>query len=450
MKRTKNIILILILLFIIIIISLLILLSKIKGNNKKDNSLNNQINNYIENSNLYPTDTDTKYDESLMNKEVISKELKYENVNTNYFTIKGLVENYVNLAGNRNAEKILELLSDNYITEYGVNSNNILRDIEIQQLTDYRQYYKLTITDMYNAQTGDSLYVYIVKGNCRIVGNDSIFSVQIMLEVDTSNKTYNIYPSRYIKDKGYDKLNIGDKINYSAESIKEGNKFIYINKNENDIIKEYFNNYNELLIYYPDLAYNMLDKNYANKRFKNSNNFKDYIEENKKTLYLMQIEKYKIDNNGIDYICSDQYENIYIFRKQKGVMQYTVFLDNYTIMLDEYSKQYNQLDKFDKSKYNINKFVNMLNTKDYDSAYNCLDNTFRNNNFRDPNSFMEYMKDNLYDLNLLQIESYDDETYDYYVFNCKITNRRNLNESKNITIIINQEEGTNFTMSFSF
>ena len=56
----------------------------------------------------------------------------------------------------------------------------------------------------------------------------------------------------------------------------------------------------------------------------------------------------------------------------------------------------------------------------------------------------------MYDLNSIEIEDIDNKTYEYYVFNCKITNMRNNNESKNMTIIINQTEGTEFTMSFSF
>ena len=51
------------------------------------------------------------------------------------------------------------------------------------------------------------------------------------------------------------------------------------------------------------------------------------------------------------------------------------------------------------------------------------------------------------DINIINV---DNETYEYYIFNCKITNLKNTSQSKNMTVIINQEEGTNFTMSFSF
>ena len=56
----------------------------------------------------------------------------------------------------------------------------------------------------------------------------------------------------------------------------------------------------------------------------------------------------------------------------------------------------------------------------------------------------------MYQLNSIEIESYDDETYAYYVFNCQITNMNNTKDTKKMTIIINQSDGTDFTMSYSF
>ena len=91
----------------------------------------------------------------------------------------------------------------------------------------------------------------------------------------------------------------------------------------------------------------------------------------------------------------------------------------------------------------------MVNTKDYYAIYNVLDATFRANNFSTVENLKQYMKNNLYEINSLEITDFDDETYSYYVFYCTITNMQNNKESKNFTFIINQSEGTEFTMSFS-
>ena len=39
---------------------------------------------------------------------------------------------------------------------------------------------------------------------------------------------------------------------------------------------------------------------------------------------------------------------------------------------------------------------------------------------------------------------------EYYVYECELQNRENNTEKKNMIIIIKLEEGTDFTMSFSF
>lgn len=459
MKEKKNIILILIVIFLIIIISLIVTLHTInnstKFNNIKDNNILESTNNINIKDNIsYPTNTDTKYDETLSNKITIDNKLKYEDVATDYFTIKALTENYINLIGNKDKIRVMNILSKDYISRYNINNDNIFNNLVIPKLTNYNQYYKVNMSQILSAQVDDNIYVYIAKANCRIVGTDELFSVQVMFEVDTMNKIYNTYPTQYIKDNGYNDLSLGDTISYKPEEIiqNENNKFTNVTKSEEEIAKEYFNDYNELLLYYPDESYNRLNSEYSKKRFGSKENFKEYVKENARTLYLMQIDKYKIvsKDNYTDYVCSDKYNNIYVFRQQNGIMRYTVFLDNYTVMREEDIEYYNELDKFDKSKYNLTKIINMMNTKDYNALYNVLDSTFRNNNFKNIDTLKQYIKNNLYDLNSLEIEDYDDETYEYYVFNCKITNMRNTNESKNMLIIINQSEGTEFTISFSF
>lgn len=458
MNKNQKVILILILFIILVIILLLggmLILSKKNNNIDDDNKIitgNSIIKNEIENTelenNIYYNDEWNKESNKINNK------ITYVTNRTDYFTIKALTENYINSIGNEEKEILLNILSPLYKSKYNINNNNVFDIITIPKLTDYKQYYKTTITEITTAEITNQISIYIVKGNCRIVGKDEKFTIQVMLEVDTVNNLYNVYPYQYIKDNNFDKLNVGNTINYEAQEIKENeyNKFNYVTKTDIEMAKEYFNNYNELLMYYQDEAYNMLNQEYSNKRFGSKESFQEYIKANAKTLYLMQIDKYKIvsNDNYTDYICSDKYENIYIFRQEEGIMKYTAFLDNYTVMIDEYAEKYNGLDKFDKAKYNLTKFINMVNTKDYNAIYNVLDTTFRTNNSKTRDDLKQFIQGNMYDLNSLSIIDVDDKTYEYYVFSCKITNMRNSNESKNMTVIINQTEGTDFTMSFSF
>ena len=449
-KNQKILITFIILISIMILITISLLLVLKRENRKKENNISNQLINNIENSYIEEINDDV---EITPNK--IDNKIKYEDDRSTYFTIRALYNNYINWIGHQNKADLKNILSPQYISKYGITDNNIWDKLTVPKIDNDKQYYKTIIIEMLTAQIDDTTNVYIVKGKGRIVGKDTMFTVQAMFEVDAINNIYNVYPYQYLKDNGFDKLKVGDQIsNYTKEEIiyRGNNKFIYTKKSDKEMANEYFNDYRELLQYYKDDAYSKLDVQYSKKRFGSKENFENYLEENRMTIALMSINKYKVESyqNYTDYICSDKYNNIYIFRQQNGIMNYTVFLDDYTIMTEEELNYYNKLEEFDKVKYNLNKFIKMVNTKDYDSIYNVLDNTFKNNNFGNIENLKKYLKTNMYNINDIEILDLDDETYEYYVFSCKITNKRNEKETKNMTIIINQGEGTDFTMSFSF
>lgn len=445
MNKVQKILILLSIFFIIIIMYLFVLISTYKENSNSNMIINNT------NNNVVTYEENFSYIEAV--EEKIEKKLNYEKDRAKYYTIEALVNNYVNLAGNGLTENIKDLLSPNYIAKYGINSENLQDKLEIPKLDDDFQMYIITITDMLTAEIDEETNMYLVKGMIRKSNEEKINNINIMLEVDMINQIYNIYPNEYLKDLGLDKMKLGDSIeNYKKEGINknENNKFTYVTKSDLDVVNEYFSNLKELLLYYPDEAYSRLDTQYAEKRFGSKEKFINYIEENRTTIALMSINKYKIISKEeyVEYICSDKYDNIYILRQKDGIMNYTMFLDNYTIMHDEDIEYYNKLDKYDKATYNLRKFIEMVNTKDYNAIYSVLNNTFKSNNFSNVEQLKTYLKTNMYDINDIEIE--DNDTSEYYIFNCIITNKRNESETKNMTIIIDQGEGTDFTMSFSF
>lgn len=412
----------LIIFFLIITIILAVLLLNVLNNTSNNIVDNNVTNNTIQNqvgSNIVNND---EYWEPIEDNEYPNVELQFDNKlsyvksRSDYFTISSLYEKYIK----------------------EITSKNI----------------KTYIKEMLSTQIDEATYVYIVKGSYRVEENNDIFDMNAMFEVNISNRTYNIYPDEYIKNKGIDKLKDGEVLNYNKEEItnKENKTFEYIIKTDAEVATEYFNNYSELLKYYPDEAYAKLNTEYAQKRFGSKENFINYLKENSEVLMNMEINMFKVysTQNFTDYICADKYDKLYIFRQQGGIMRYSAYLDNYTVMTDSYEKEYNKLDKFDRSKYNLTKFINMVNTKDYSAIYKALDNTFRSNNFTTQTELEKYITDNMYVLNKIEIEDFDNESYDYYVFEIKLINMKDENQSKNMTVIINQEDGTNFTMSFSF
>ena len=347
----------------------------------------------------------------------------------------------------------MDIVSSKYIKEYNINESNILNIIEIPKMTNINQYYKIVILDILTAQIDQKTSIYIIKGKGRLVGNSDTFEYNIMIEIDNNQSVYSIYPDKYLKDKGYDKLVQGNQINYTANNIikNTNNEFIHNLKDDLDMAKEYFNNYTEMLAYYNQDAANKLDIEYIKEKFGSKQNFYNYLDEIKYTIYTMQINKYKVYHTKYytDYICTDQYENHYIFRQKNGITDYTVFMDSYTVDLDTYKENYNNGNEENKVDIQIEKFNQMLNTKDYDAIYNKLNIVFKQNNFNSVKTLQEYLQKNAYEINKIEINDlYLNE--DYYICECTLKNFKNTNESKKINIIIKLIDYNNFEMSFNF
>lgn len=433
-KKTKIIVNIMILILIMIIVCLFLIIKL------KKNLIMKEKDEY--------KDIPYKYD--------IDNSLKYVNDRSEYFTISGIVDNYINLIGNENEVKLFNIISPQYAKEYNVTVENILNKLEIPKTDNMYQYYNCTINNMLVAQLDSETSIYIVNGKCRIVGKDTIFNVEVMVEVNNVSKLYNLYPSQYVNDKELNKIKIGDNIvddNYKKEEIsnRNNNNFTYVRITDNEMANKYMENLKELLLYYEDDAYNKLNIEYSKLRFEDEKNFKKYLTDIKTKTQLMQLSKYKVEanNNYTDYICSDRYNNYYIFREEDGIMRYSVFLDSYTINLPSSLEKYNSSSTIEKVGYNIQKCIEAINNKDYSYVYKKLDETFRASKYNTEETFEKIIKNNLFDNNVIEKASKLNEG-DTYIYEIVIRNGNNNEQKKNVTIIMEIGEGTDYTMSFSF
>ena len=94
--------------------------------------------------------------------------------------------------------------------------------------------------------------------------------------------------------------------------------------------KIYLNDYIHNMYYDIESAYNSLDIEYRNKRFGTIENYKNYVYSLGYSSYTLS-SYYKKDVSG--YIIFGVYDNngnFFAF-KTKGVMQYSVYLDDYTV-----------------------------------------------------------------------------------------------------------------------
>ena len=441
MKKIKIMIIIITIIIIILITSLLLInhsSNEVSNNNFIENIENSS---FVADNNIINDINEAEIPES-QDVVIVDKNIKQVRNSMKFYTVSNCIQLYINNITDKNNILIYNILDEDYINSNGITIENVL-----DHVGNYKQLYDFIPLQM-NVLEGINTEIYAVYGKMikrqsSGIGDDIFFIVKLC----KNNLTFKIYPLNNYSHINQIKLENDDK----TIEENEYNVFSYYRITDEELIRKYISNFKLNVIYNTSESYNMLDESYREKKFGDIEQYKKYINENINYIRNSILKSYNVyeQENIIYYDYVDNYNNHYIF-KETATMQYTVFLDDYTILTGESKKQYDELDKYSKSKYNLANFIKMVNTKDYNAIYNVLDATFRKNNFKTQENLKQFIEENMYDMNSIEIKDVDNETYEYYIFKCQITNLNNEDESKDMIIIINQGEETNFTMSFSF
>ena len=116
--------------------------TKIETNSISNNSVTEEIVDYT------IQETNQKIEEIVLNEATHITEAN------EYFTVKSIVEKYVELMGNNEKSSLIKLLSQTYIEEFNVNENNIKYNIPERE--NYTQTSKPTPTNMRKTQNSKS------------------------------------------------------------------------------------------------------------------------------------------------------------------------------------------------------------------------------------------------------------------------------------------------------
>ena len=108
------------------------------------------------------------------------------------------------------------------------------------------------------------------------------------------------------------------------------NEFISVYVSDEDMAKIYLNDYTHNMFFDVKKAYDSLNDKYRNTKFGSLESYEAYV--NLLTYPSYTLDKYFVKNkNGyVYYGVYDKNNNLYIF-ETKGIMQYTVYLDDYTV-----------------------------------------------------------------------------------------------------------------------
>lgn len=448
MNKIKSIIIVLGILILIVIIILAILLLNIKIKDEK----------------IYNQDT-----EKVNIKEVFKEENKISKVDNffQYFKAKDCIDSYLMFSRNlyyaKNNEnenidninaQMLSIFPDFVKKELNINNNNLYEVIglpdkymRIDSIYTSRQ----TINEEeYMEDT--NINAYLVEGVFIDINKteDSKEEFKIIVLIDEINSTFYIIPQKYIEKKNIS-INEGSALNiYSESEIKDNTYNTYQTKayTDQDICEEYFNTFRLNIEYDPESVYNKLDKKYREKRFENYNNFVKYIKDN--DLKTIKIQSYLVNryDDYNEYVCKDQFGNYYIFN-EIAVKDYTLTLDTYTLEQQKFNEEYNKATNQKKVMMNIDKFFQMINAKDYKSAYKLLDDNFKNNYFKTVDIFENYMKQRVFSYNDVEYVAYNGDISGIFTYKINLKNRLDDTQQVEFSIVMQLKEGTDFVMSFN-
>lgn len=130
-----------------------------------------------------------------------------------------------------------------------------------------------------------------------------------------------------------EKLNVSKTEDYQYLKNYSSNEYVPVYVTEEDMVKKYLNEYKNNMLYDVEEAYNSLNKEYRELKFKNIEGYKKYLNNYiSAATYTMEVDKYAVSNIGGSKLFNvyDKSGNQYIF-KELSIMNYEIYLDEYTV-----------------------------------------------------------------------------------------------------------------------
>lgn len=426
-----------ILIIIVIIIILIVLLVNLKENNKTN----------IENIEASEPDS-------------TPTQLAYLQDDNMYFTVKDCVQTYLNyiitnydtldreydenlLSLDSRAPIVYDLLGKDYIDNNNITLVNIFENVN--KVENYSILIPLEIKVLY----GERITTYLVHGIIEEAENNKfVDETYFFVYLDSTNRTFSIEPILNGNYQSIDDIVVPERTGEISKN--DYNTYNVQILKTSDMAIKYLVNYKKLMLYYPEKAYETLNETYREKRFGTVDEYEKYVEKNRDELEGIIPSKYMINTteNNVEYVCRDQYENEYIFEVM-STMRYTLKLDTYTIEEESFIEEYEQSDEQTKVLMNIDKWIDMLNSRDYKTAYSVLDETFRNNNFGSEDNFEAYMREKFPEHYKLSYGNYEKQGQNNIqeIILTGITEEES--SSIETSVVMNLQEGTDFVMSFN-
>ncbi len=359
--------------------------------------------------------------------------------------------NQVNEIQRSGLDSVKDMLDEKYINEMNISDKQLIE--KSQQYKNDNQYqdarnskYLIRINSLYCAELSYTKRIFLIETEI----NDK--KENMLIKIDNDKNLFSIFLSDYIENNNINKDLKKESFNIIDGDLQENenNRFVYHTISNEEISQEYLNMYKFDMLYNGEQLYNKLNEQYGKARFKNYNDFNQYLQDMKETVESSALAKYNVqyeeEKTTSTYKILDNYENYYVFYvSDDNICDYRVELDDYTIETDEFKNSYNSASDEEKVKTDVQKFIKMINSADYSNAANLLDNTFKQNNFVNISEFRQYVNQHFKNHQINSTKEFE-KSGSYYI--CTIELEKDLEKSEE-TFIVQLKEGTQFILSFT-
>ena len=456
-KINKNLKIVIIILIVFLIIIIAVISETLINKKKKDeNTLSS------DSSNNTSTDESSveneigdmwEYQEKIDKEQETYKDSKLDGTDDlfTYFLIKQCLSNYCNVTTRQQA---LNIIDEEAKKELNINENNV------QNLFNNYNNPEFCIDKIYKQgiDTSKTIYVvyYRIKSNPQ--DNNEITDSEVLIKIDAKNVDYSIYPLEYVKKKNYTELKKNDSVQIENMQtvIKENDDNKYktslISKEDKACLKELFERLKFDVKYDNSKLYGDLNSDYKKAKFADENSFSSYLKQNYDSIVNSEIKRYKVNDYSSykDYIAITG-DSSYLTFSASSMLNYTVMLDDYTIITKKSEEAYESAFVNTKAKYCIRRVIKALNEKDYEFVYNKLDVVQKNNIYRSLDEFIDFVNTHFYNKSNVEIgDDYLKVTESIYQYDVKITDLTEEDLSyRNLVITVTVEEGTDFSISIN-
>lgn len=367
--------------------------------------------------------------------------IKEYNEDSYYSKIEGTV-NYTEEDKKAQYEILYKFLDSQYLKDNKILENDIKNIILKYKNADDFRINKMYYNDIDDNNTMIYADIELLKENKKL--SDRV----VIARLDRKNGLFGIIPVDVENNQILE-----NRIKTATSEIEKNvyNQYQFKHIDDIQMIEDILVNYKNAVLYNREEGYNLLDKDYREKRFGNYNTFSKYVENNIKEISSLSFTQYLVnDKNGNkEYVCKDKYENLYIF-DEKSVMNYTVKLDTYTLDNEKFNEKYNSSNAQYKVMMNVDKVRQMMNARDYRTMFNYLDEKFRTTYFENNvDKFEEYMKKHFSSHYNFEFGDYSKDSG----ISIQEVTIRDMNEKNSGDIserfYMQLKDGTDFVMSFN-